>query len=174
MHSETIATDYGKNGQDKDVYDYLYERSGYTFKEWNTKADGTGTSYTDEQTINRSSNIALYAIWEKIGDVTDPCIEIKDDIIIYRNNSFEKLATKLSRIFDIKETTHYDKNGNETEEDLTKTGDVIRIKTNDNSEEQYQIVVLGDETGTGKVTTKDLLHMKKYFVGNEILIFVLQ
>ena len=64
LHSETIATTYGKNGQDKDVYDYLYEREGYTFKEWNTKPDGTGTSYSDEQKINRSSNITLYAIWE--------------------------------------------------------------------------------------------------------------
>ena len=71
LHSETIATDYGKNGQDKDVYDYLYEREGCTFKEWNTKADGTGTSYTDEQTINRSSNITLYAIWEsETGTIT--------------------------------------------------------------------------------------------------------
>ena len=71
LHSETIATDYGKNGQDKDVYDYLYEREGCTFKEWNTKADGTGTSYTEEQTINRSSNITLYAIWEsETGTIT--------------------------------------------------------------------------------------------------------
>ena len=71
LHSETIATDYGKNGQDKDVYDYLYEREGYTFKEWNTKADGSGTSYTDEQMINRSSNITLYAIWEsETGTIT--------------------------------------------------------------------------------------------------------
>ena len=64
LHSETIATTYGKNGQDKVVYDYIYERDGYTFKEWNTKSDGTGTSYTDGQTISASENITLYAIWE--------------------------------------------------------------------------------------------------------------
>ena len=66
LHSENIATDYGENGQDKDIYDYLYEREGFKFKEWNTKADGTGIKYTDEQTINRSSNITLYAIWENL------------------------------------------------------------------------------------------------------------
>ena len=64
LHSETIATTYGKNGQDKAVYDYIYERDGYTFKEWNTKSDGTGVSYTDGQTISASENITLYAIWE--------------------------------------------------------------------------------------------------------------
>jgi len=71
LHSETIATDYGENGQDKDVYDYLYERDGSTFKEWNTKMDGSGTGYTDEQVINSSSNITLYAIWEnETGTIT--------------------------------------------------------------------------------------------------------
>ena len=32
-----------------------------TFKEWNTKTDGTGTKYTSESTV--SSAITLYAIW---------------------------------------------------------------------------------------------------------------
>ena len=66
IQSETIASTYGENNKNKDVYDYLYEREGFIFKEWNTKSDGTGTSYTNEDVINRSSNITLYAIWEEI------------------------------------------------------------------------------------------------------------
>ena len=46
-------------------------RDGYKFKEWNTKADGTGTPYADEQVINKSSNITLYAIWKsETGTIT--------------------------------------------------------------------------------------------------------
>ena len=45
-----------------------FSRTGYTFTEWNTQADGTGTSYTDQQLVNLSStnndNITLYAQWQ--------------------------------------------------------------------------------------------------------------
>jgi uncharacterized repeat protein (TIGR02543 family) len=39
-------------------------RAGYLFKEWNTKADGTGTVWTRE--TNVTQNVTVYAIWEKI------------------------------------------------------------------------------------------------------------
>lgn len=39
-------------------------RPGYRLKEWNTKADGTGTPYTGS-TIETSEDITLYAQWEK-------------------------------------------------------------------------------------------------------------
>ena len=37
-------------------------RPGYSFREWNTKADGSGTKYTTATLINSSVN--LYAIWD--------------------------------------------------------------------------------------------------------------
>ncbi len=37
-------------------------RSGYTFKEWNTKQDGSGTTVTDETTF--TENTTVYAQWE--------------------------------------------------------------------------------------------------------------
>ncbi len=41
----------------------IYTRIGYTFKNWNTASDGTGTSYTDEQTVTLKENTSLYAQW---------------------------------------------------------------------------------------------------------------
>lgn len=41
---------------------------GWYFTGWNTKADGSGTSYTDGQYISVRSNMTLYAQWSK--DVT--------------------------------------------------------------------------------------------------------
>ena len=38
-------------------------RTGYTFKEWNTKPDGTGTKITTSSIVNSSRTI--YAIWEE-------------------------------------------------------------------------------------------------------------
>ena len=45
-----------------------FTRTGYTFKEWNSKADGTGTVYTDKQTVKnltsvRDEVITMYAQW---------------------------------------------------------------------------------------------------------------
>ncbi len=45
-----------------------FTRTGYTFKEWNSKADGSGTVYTDKQTVKnltavRDEVITMYAQW---------------------------------------------------------------------------------------------------------------
>ncbi|MBR1444769.1 MAG: InlB B-repeat-containing protein, partial [Firmicutes bacterium] len=39
-------------------------RDGYTFKNWNTKSDGTGTSYSAGGKYTANANVTLYAIWE--------------------------------------------------------------------------------------------------------------
>ena len=54
-----------------DLYANAFARRGYTYRGWNTKADGTGTSYADTQNvINLGSAqdeiVTLYAIWDEI------------------------------------------------------------------------------------------------------------
>ena len=41
----------------------IFTRTYYDFVKWNTKADGSGTSYTDGQTITVTSDMTLYAQW---------------------------------------------------------------------------------------------------------------
>ena len=38
-------------------------KKGYTFKEWNTKEDGTGTSFTGKTVV--SEDMTVYAIYSK-------------------------------------------------------------------------------------------------------------
>ena len=40
-------------------------RSGYEFTGWNTKSDGTGTSYASSATYSSNSSATLYAQWKK-------------------------------------------------------------------------------------------------------------
>ena len=43
-----------------------FTRDGYVFNGWNTKADGSGTSYTNKLIITLTQDITLYAQWEVI------------------------------------------------------------------------------------------------------------
>ncbi|MBQ3297887.1 MAG: InlB B-repeat-containing protein [Bacilli bacterium] len=40
-----------------------FTRTGYKFISWNTKADGSGTEYTNNQSVNLSEDLELYAQW---------------------------------------------------------------------------------------------------------------
>ncbi len=40
-----------------------FTRTGYTFSNWNTAANGSGTSYTDGETYDFTANITLFAQW---------------------------------------------------------------------------------------------------------------
>ena len=44
-----------------------YQRTGYTFDSWNTKSDGSGTSYSDQSSYTmKTEGETLYAIWAPI------------------------------------------------------------------------------------------------------------
>ena len=47
-----------------------FKRTGYQFNGWNTKADGTGTSYTNKEEVKNlaakeGKTVTLYAQWKK-------------------------------------------------------------------------------------------------------------
>ena|GEM_PF-1894916 len=46
------------------IQDQGYTRDGYTFSGWNTRSDGSGISYSNNQTIYVTSTIILYAQWK--------------------------------------------------------------------------------------------------------------
>lgn len=41
-----------------------FHREGYSFNGWNTKADGSGTAYSDKGSITSSADVTLYAQWK--------------------------------------------------------------------------------------------------------------
>lgn len=51
-------------------------RDGYTFKGWNTAANGTGQSYTAGTSYYITANLTLYAIWKEKEEPVDP-----DDLV---------------------------------------------------------------------------------------------
>ncbi len=56
------AVELNKN-ESKNIPANTFTRDGYRFICWNTKADGSGTAYTDQSTITPTANMTLYAQW---------------------------------------------------------------------------------------------------------------
>ncbi len=53
----------------QDLFANQFTRKGYTFAGWNTKANGTGTSYQDGENVKNlvtSGTVTLYAVWSTI------------------------------------------------------------------------------------------------------------
>jgi uncharacterized repeat protein (TIGR02543 family) len=59
------AVELNKN-ESKIIPANTFTRHGYRFICWNTKADGSGTAYTDQSTITPTANMTLYAQWLNI------------------------------------------------------------------------------------------------------------
>jgi len=62
----TMAAQTFEAGVSQAIAANAFTRSGYTFTGWNTNADGSGTFYTNKQSITLTQDIALYAQWEVI------------------------------------------------------------------------------------------------------------
>ena len=90
-NSEFIFTiTYDPNGgeglMEKDTFYYDYSvtidycqftKEGYFFKEWNTRQDGTGVSYTGGRVLNAYRNIILYAQWGSLTEGVDLGLSVK-------------------------------------------------------------------------------------------------
>ena len=67
MDDQTFVVD----GNAKPLSPNEFTRTNYVFRGWNTKADGTGTHYDDEEAVNNLSTtdgdvVTLYADWWKV------------------------------------------------------------------------------------------------------------
>ena len=65
MNPQTI-----RKGDTASINTNTYELSGYLFVGWNTKSDGSGTSYLDKDYISLTKDITLYAQWVKTYTLT--------------------------------------------------------------------------------------------------------
>lgn len=54
-----------KGGETAQLYENKYSREDYKFVGWNDQANGKGKTYEDKATISLTSNLKLYAQWEK-------------------------------------------------------------------------------------------------------------
>lgn len=67
-------------------------RTGYTFSKWNTKSDGTGTSYNAGGSYTANASVTLYAIWSARPSQS---VYICDDGTVYARGYFTSTSTYI-------------------------------------------------------------------------------
>ena len=151
--------------QTVNLFENTFNNTGYKFKEWNTKTDGTGISYSDGQLINITEDLTLYAQWEEeTGYVINKYtvddsnkyidkIDINTSVDTFKNNI--KLNTGYS--LDINYKTIGDKN-------LLYTGGKTKVYNNNNLVIEYTNIVTGDVNGDGKISVLDIVKVNNHIV----------
>lgn len=61
--SGTMANQTKQHGVEQTLRTNTFTRTGYNFKNYNTKADGSGTSYSSGGTYTANASVTLYAQW---------------------------------------------------------------------------------------------------------------
>ena len=141
------------------------EIEGYKFKEWNTKADGTGTSYFDEKEIKLNDNLILYAIWEESYSyvINKYIIDENKKIIsgIPINTTEEEFKKNVD--LNVGYTIQFVK---QTNKKNIGTNTLIKIYKDGTLHTEYTAIVKGDITGDGIISLADLSRFYNYYQGN--------
>jgi uncharacterized repeat protein (TIGR02543 family) len=64
------VVDYFKAGTPYTILQNTFSRTGYIFNGWNTRENGTGSSYSPGNTISFTGSVDLYAQWKPVPQVT--------------------------------------------------------------------------------------------------------
>ena len=151
----------------QELNENTFIRNGYAFKNWNTKADGTGISYTNEQEISISEDFTLYAQWNLVIPEINK-YKLKDNMItnLKEGLNANEFDLQLDEIYTLK---IYDKSENEKTEGSIATGDKAKIYLDNLLVSEYTLVVSGDVTGDGIVNIADVLKIADHTINKNIL-----
>ena len=142
--------------------DVKFSKDGFTFKEWNTKPDGTGTSYTNKQSIKISKDITLYAIW-----IEGPNYVI-NKYSVDENNKYIDLIDVNTSVDNFKKNIEVN-NGYTVEVEyksvngkkLLYTGGKTKIYKNNELYAEYTNIIRGDVNGNAAIDIIDYIRIMK-------------
>lgn len=160
---------------DFNLLENSFSNEGFTYVGWNTKADGTGTSYNDKQVMHVNTEgsyktIDLYAIWDEEYDfIINNYSSDRDDKIIdlidYGTNMEQyKSNILLNKNYSI-EVEYKEINGNK----CVYTGGKTKILKNNTDYMEFVNIVRGDVNGSGDIDIIDYIKIRKEILDKEKL-----
>ena len=167
----TTTCTYDNNCQ---LNENKFTKTGYSFKSWNTKSDGTGTSYNDNAEVKNltSSNgatITIYAQWISNNHIKlDESLKANKNNIITNVPAGNKIDYVYNRIntsgtisiFDRNNTLVTDRNN------IVKTGDKFKVELSNNIIE-YILSIKGDTNGDGNINIMDIIDIAKTITNSQ-------
>ena len=159
-----------KYSDEVNVHSNTYKRENYTFKEWNTKSDGTGKSYygkISKLTTVDGDVINLYAIWKL--DLTFGSDKYKVD----ESNKLIDMIEANTSVDDFKKNINMTEGFKivvETKNNLIYTGGKTKIyDSNDKLIVEFVNVIRGDINGDGKISALDYVKVKNHIMKANII-----
>ena len=145
------------------IYDTLqqitkntYSKTGYYFKEWNTRPDGTGSSYQDEKEIKINDTLTLYAIWEESYSYKIKNYSYDDNQKYIDHIKINTLVDDYKKNIDL--NVNYSINVDYktiNSQNLLYTGSKTKIYKHNNLFIEYTNIIRGEVTGDGKINYLD-------------------
>ena len=151
-----------------------FTRTGYSFKNWNTKIDGTGTSYNDSAEVKNltsinGATITLYAQW-----ISDNYIKLDESLKANKNNIITNVpaGNKIDYVYNRINTSGtisiFDRNNVlvTNRNNIVKTGDKFKIELSNNNIE-YILSIKGDTNGDGNINIMDIIDIAKTITNSQ-------
>lgn len=163
MTNQTLTYD-----KEQTLSENKFTYSGLEFKKWNTKKDGTGTSYNNKANVKNlvaSGSITLYAQW---GEPIE--YEIKEYTVDNDNKTIDMIPISTT-VSDFKNNielgTNYSVEVDSKTVDgkqLIYTGGKTKIYKNGELYVEFTNIVRGDVNGNAKVDIFDYIYIMKYIM----------
>ena len=128
-----------------------FTRKNHTFKGWNTAEDGTGTAYTDGQSVTLGSDTTLYAQWEE----NTQTITAEDVTVTFGDTDKNVSASVTKPETDGGVISFAVKEGSTDYIDINASTGVLTIKKVPTDGKAY-VTVTASETSSFTQTTKDV------------------
>lgn len=176
INSRKLLSSFFLNNNKYTIDKNMFVRNDKTFKEWNTKADGSGKTYFEGELIGKddvvleNNTFKLYAIWEDYFDY-----RIKDYYVDETNHYISKIMAGTSGEDFKKKIEHSDRYSVEVDtknidgKEVMYTGGKTRIYQGGNVYVTYTNIVIGDVNGDGAINSADLLRIRQHLLGSKYL-----
>ena len=152
-------------GEAQTLNEISFVKEGFKFKNWNTKADGTGTAYSDKQEIGITENLTLYAQWEETYSYRINNYTYDDNKMYISKINIDTTVDEYKSNFTLNVGYTIDVNYKTVNgQNVLYTGSKTKIYNGQNLIKEYTNIVTGDVNGDGKISVLDIIQINNHII----------